>query len=186
MARGTLIAALLSVSAMCGPAYAADDAGVRLSAAMESCLKANASAVEQAEPSLVGAVNFLTADICGREVVVRQAYVNNTKLLNDMRQSADAPTDDRFSPSAEEKQRQEKVRADTIAALAKAYVDPVTGELMMPEKLPRSFTSLDPAMAQIFSRTMDQAGIASVDARALAARALLDARMSRMKTGAPR
>ena len=186
MARAPLIVALLSASAICGPAYSTDDAGTRLTAAMESCLKANASAVEQAEPSLVGAVNFLTADICGREVAGRQAYVNNTKLLNDMRQSADAPIDDRFNPSAEEKQRLEKVRADTVAAVAKAYVDPVTGELMMPEKLPRSFNSLDPAMAQIFTRTMDQAGIASVDARAFAARALLDARMSRMKTGAPR
>ena len=184
--RAILIAAILGASASWTPALSADAAATRLTAAMETCLKSNASSVDQAEPSLFDGANFLIMELCAREVATRQSYLNNTKLLDELRQSANAPVDDRFSRTAEDKLQLEKARADTIAAYAVAFVDPITGELVTPQKPPRSFTSLDPAMTQIFTRTMDQAGIAPADVRAFAARALLDARMARMKTGTPR
>ena len=77
-----LLAAL--ALAIAGPALAADDAQQRLDARAEACITAGAPAVVRIEPNLSAAVDFLTNDLCAREIEVAQRYRSNRALLDVM------------------------------------------------------------------------------------------------------
>lgn len=67
-----------------GPAFAADDAQQRLDTRAEACITAGAPAVVRIEPNLSAAVDFLTSDLCAREIEVAQKYRSNRGLLDMM------------------------------------------------------------------------------------------------------
>jgi hypothetical protein len=67
-----------------GPAFAADDAQQRLDTRAEACVTAGAPAVVRIEPNLSAAVDFLTSDLCAREIEVAQKYRSNRGLLDMM------------------------------------------------------------------------------------------------------
>ncbi len=72
------------VLAFAGPAFAADDVQQRLDAKSEACITAGAPAVVRIEPNLSSAVDFLTSDLCAREIEVAQKYRSNRGLLDMM------------------------------------------------------------------------------------------------------
>jgi hypothetical protein len=70
--------------AIAGSALAADDAQQRLDARAEACITAGAPAVIRIEPNLSAAVDFLTSDLCAREIEIAQKYRSNRGLLDVM------------------------------------------------------------------------------------------------------
>ncbi|MGH7022246.1 MAG: hypothetical protein ACREEB_01500, partial [Caulobacteraceae bacterium] len=62
-------------------ALAAGDAQDRLDARAEACITAGAPAVVKANADLSSAVEFLTNDLCARDIEVAQKYGLNRRLL---------------------------------------------------------------------------------------------------------
>ncbi len=171
------IAASILTTALAAPACAQQNPGARLKAAAEACVRTAASDVERAEPSLLNGATFITTDLCANEISAQQRFEDNTKSLEQMRREADDPNSRRLALSLAPKDQQDKLREEVKAAYAKAYVDPTSGELVMPQPLPSTFSTVDTTMNRLFS----QAGLTDTTFRALAARALLDARLARLR-----
>ncbi|HEY1879595.1 MAG TPA: hypothetical protein VGG68_06665 [Caulobacteraceae bacterium] len=70
--------------AIAGPALAADDVQQNLDAKAEACITAGAPEVARIEPNLSSAVDFLTNDLCAREIEVAQKFRTNRSLLDMM------------------------------------------------------------------------------------------------------
>jgi len=165
-----ILAALSSIVMLqAAAAPAAPDAALeRLKARAEACIQSNAAVVERNDPNLTDAANFLTDHLCANEVQAVARYRMSAGLLAGMRnagQFADADDGGEATPQTKAimKKQFDMYRASRI--------DPDTGDIIYPPGSPA-------AMAAGWNIMAAQAAPAP-EFRALAARAVLQARQSR-------
>ena len=167
-----ILAALSSVVMLqAAAAPAAPDAALeRLKAKAEACIQANAAVVEHNTASLTDAATFLTEYACANEVGVFERYRTNVAMLSNMRgmgQLAGGGDDD-----GDTSPQTKALLAKQAAMYQAAHIDPDSGEIVYPAGTSPTFG----AGIDILARSSD----APPELRALAARALLDARQARL------
>jgi len=154
------------LQAAAGPA-APDSVLERLKTKAEACIQANAAAVERNDPNLTDAATFLTDDLCANEVEVFGQYRSNLAVLENTRNVERFMNADN---SANTPQMKAMIKQQ-VAAYQSARIDPDTGEIVYPPDSP---------MAASRGWTIVPASPAAPEFRELAARALLQARQSRL------
>lgn len=174
MWRALVIACAL---AAVGPAQAADAALDRLTERANACIRNGAPDAERLNPSLNDAAEFLIGYICAREVAARERYRANFSYLESVRRSAAFPVMEGAQPvhSGQELVDEQRRAKD---ALENARLDPDTGDVIAPAAPSETsgWTLFPPIGFAI--------GEGPADFRALAGRALLDARNARLKAEA--
>jgi hypothetical protein len=174
-----LLAALSSIVMLQAAAVPAalDPAHERLKARAEACIQTNASRVERNEPSLNDAVLFLVNNLCALELGTLQKYESNSTLLTTMR-AGQAPDGSGWTidPPASTSPADLRIQRERAIAVYKdARIDPDTGALVFPGKAPDDQTYM--IFIQSLGGEIDRG---SQEFRSLAARAVLNARQSRL------
>jgi hypothetical protein len=179
--RIVILAAALGLIAGQASAAGDDAAEAHLRDLALTCIRSHAADVERVEPSLTDSVSFLLDDLCSRELIAHDLFVQNSKLLAEMRSpqspfAALADMDDENPTKAMRDQTRQQAER-TRAAWKSASVDPTSGELNFAD--PDAATGSGITMLTIAStRTAgnDPEGIF----RAAAADAVLAARTARL------
>lgn len=181
-------AAAFAIALFCPAlALAADeDVQARLDGQAQACIASNAAEVVRAEPNLSSAVEFLTNDLCARNIEVAEKYRLNRKVLDILiRQqkstmamvpavsaaAAAAPAKPDGADNVAAKTAQKTAAKEAkLAGLEAARISPETGEL---EGLPSPYSMItDLANLVLGARTPQ----ASAKLKAFAAHAVLEAR----------
>ncbi|HWA63980.1 MAG TPA: hypothetical protein VG939_21590 [Caulobacteraceae bacterium] len=162
--------AVMATIAIAGRAAAADLLDVKqtpIAARAIECLRAHASEVAAATPTLTDAVDFLMTDLCAEEVGRYKSYLTNASWLR-LTQSPTvgvAIVDSGDAPSTPSSRRS---AAQWQATMAAATIDPDTAEIRLPPgaKMSLPVTNWSEALRQDNDAYL----------RAVAAKAILEAR----------
>jgi hypothetical protein len=168
-----LVAAAVAVSvAVSGSAIAASDdtAADALAQRAEACIQAAVPAVAAEPGSLSDGVDFLVNDLCSVDVRHFDAYRQNARQLAEWRKASQTPPFglSMGNPSIE---AVKSVEAEQQSEVAKASLDPNTGELIVP---PDFSPPINPTA--MMSLTINADGDPNARFKVFAARALLAAR----------
>jgi hypothetical protein len=162
-------------------AHAADPNESRLATKAQACIESNAALIERADPNLEDAAQFLLGYVCASEVAARERYAQNSNLLTmyrAMNQNLDGDDDHTPNLSPAFRRNLAAQAAKMKAAYEAARVDPDTGDIIWPAGTPPTLFAI--------GLTVGTSQDAPTDLRALAGKALLEAREARLKTQGPR
>jgi hypothetical protein len=176
-----LFAAAISASASlmaAGIPAVADEGFVRVHAAAEACVTQNAAKVESSDSSLRDAVQFLVADLCVQEIALVVSYKANLDLLNVLKRSSTRYQYD-SSSSRLENARAREAFAKRRKAIEEAYIDSMTGEIKMDEAAAEAPFQEGGLHEVVVTASRTEISPPN-DIRALAARAILNARAARL------
>ncbi len=167
------------------PVLAEDAGAASLTGKAEACIAAAAPDAERLNASLSTAAQFLVEYLCAPQVGRREKFLKSSKELVILRASAESvlagfdvdQTSDALPIRLKRMQdRRERLRD----AYEKAYVDTVTGEIVMPPVAADIKAMATIGMDAKFTGAAD-------DLRQFAGRAVLEARKTRLKSeGTPR
>jgi len=163
-------------------ALAPNEAMLRLRARAEACIRMNASVVERSEPNLSEAAAFLLGYLCVEPISAFQRYRSNTDQLSRVQSGASDAGWALFPPGLEGDRMKQAVQAQQDrrkAVYGGAKVDPETGNLIFADA--GEEPTYEDALVTIDVLNGEPGGsTASNEFRALAGRAVLDARQSRL------
>lgn len=161
-----------------GTPVVANESFARVHAVAEACITQNAAKVESSDASLTDAVQFLVADLCVREIASVVSYKANFDLLNVLKRSS---TRYQYDPSSSrlENARAREAFAKRRKAIEEAYVDPTTGEIKIDEAAAAAPFQEGGLHEVVVTASRTEISPPN-DIRALAARAILNARAARL------
>jgi hypothetical protein len=170
------VLAVASLAMFGGVARAQEPSGdAHVRARVEACIDEHAPDVERATTSLTDAVGFLVQNLCAVEVHRLNHYHDSASKLAAARKAAVDAADD-IEGTKKEIAEAKAALATYREALDRISVDPETGDITIPPAPPH----VDVGPASPFSPG-DFFDPISPDLRAVAARAVLNARLARTK-----
>jgi hypothetical protein len=172
-----LILAILAFGLTAGAAWAADpDPNLaRLTAQAEDCVRAAIPSVERADPSLASGADLILDDLCAAEIAKLGRYQQGLRMLEIYRNQGTSDDPDAYGEELKPAQRAKaaKAQAQFTDMVAKAHVDPETGQIVFPPDAPASLNQMSTVLL------VSTGTPAWPELRALTGRLLLEARLAR-------